>query len=321
MRPILTALAVLTACTFLTACGDAGETIGDANRPAPPASDFPAPEGRTLAQLMDSATGEGPIVSPAGQVLRKGSNRMGYGVFTPGREQIDDAEIALYAAPGNIDGKAIGPFPLRIDDLSTESAFAAETTVNDPDAAQVVYVGEFNLPSEGQWSFGALTRDGDGYTSSLVPAPAKAGQFDPPAAGDPAPRISTFTAADVTDISEIDTRIPPGTMHDVNFADAIGKKPIVLLFATPALCQSRVCGPVVDVAEQVKRDEGDGVAFIHQEIFIDNKPPAVRGQVTEYNLPSEPWLFVIDDKGIIRTAIEGAFGIDELTEAVREVKG
>ena len=43
-------------------------------------------------------------------------------------------------------------------------------------------------------------------------------------------------------------------MHDVDFADVVGKKPTVLLFATPALCQSRVCGPVVDVAEQVKRD-------------------------------------------------------------------
>ncbi len=55
-------------------------------------------------------------------------------------------------------------------------------------------------------------------------------------------------------------------MHDVDFADALGKEPIVLLFATPALCQSRVCGPVVDVAEQVKRERPDDAAFIHLEI-------------------------------------------------------
>ena len=53
-------------------------------------------------------------------------------------------------------------------------------------------------------------------------------------------------------------------MHDDDLAEVLGKKPVVLLFATPALCQSRVCGPVVDVAEQVKRESGDGAAFIHR---------------------------------------------------------
>ena len=59
-------------------------------------------------------------------------------------------------------------------------------------------------------------------------------------------------------------------MHDASFADVVGKKPAILLFATPALCQSRVCGPVVDIAEQVKAERGDEAAFIHQEIFKDN---------------------------------------------------
>ncbi len=61
-------------------------------------------------------------------------------------------------------------------------------------------------------------------------------------------------------------------MHDVDLADVVGKKPVVLLFATPALCVSRVCGPVVDIAEQVKSEVGDDVAFIHMEIFTDNDP-------------------------------------------------
>ena len=50
----------------------------------------------------------------------------------------------------------------------------------------------------------------------------------------------------------------------------LGKKPVVLTFATPQLCQSRVCGPVVDVVEQVKATATKGVAFIHQEIYKDN---------------------------------------------------
>ena len=52
----------------------------------------------------------------------------------------------------------------------------------------------------------------------------------------------------------------------------LGKEPIFLLFATPQFCQSRVCGPVVDVAEQVKDQFDDKAAFIHMEIYNDKNP-------------------------------------------------
>ena len=109
-------------------------------------------------------------------------------------------------------------------------------------------------------------------------------------------------------------------MHDDNLADVLGNQPVVLLFATPQLCQSRICGPVVDVAEQVKRDSPDDVAFIHQEIYNDNDiNKGTRPPVQDYELTSEPWLFVIDRDGTVRTAIEGAFSVEELQAAVDEV--
>ena len=129
--------------------------------------------------------------------------------------------------------------------------------------------------------------------------------------------IHTPTADDVGDVTEIDTRIPPSSMHDVDFADVVGKEPVVLLFATPALCQSRVCGPVVDVAEQVKRDRPDDAAYIHMEIWNQNDPnKGAREQVLDYNLRTEPWLFVINSDGTVSTRIEGAFSIDELNQAL-----
>ena len=36
------------------------------------------------------------------------------------------------------------------------------------------------------------------------------------------------------DIASIDTRLPPSSMHEADFADVLGKKPVVLLFATPS---------------------------------------------------------------------------------------
>ena len=106
-------------------------------------------------------------------------------------------------------------------------------------------------------------------------------------------------------------------MHDVNAAKTIGEKPTVLLFATPALCVSRVCGPVVDIAEQVKAELGDDAAFIHMEVFNNNNPnDGVRPQLKEYGLQTEPWLFVVDADGKVTTRIEGAFSVEELREAV-----
>ena len=64
--------------------------------------------------------------------------------------------------------------------------------------------------------------------------------------------------------------IPPSDMHDVDFADVVGKKPVALLFSTPQLCQSRVCGPVTDIELQMKSKYGDKMDFIHQEVYVDN---------------------------------------------------
>jgi hypothetical protein len=59
------------------------------------------------------------------------------------------------------------------------------------------------------------------------------------------------------------------------------------------------------------------------EIYKDNDPGTeeVRPQVEAFHLPGEPWLFVIDRNGFIRTEVEGAFGVDLLTGAVKEVTG
>ena len=322
-RAIATAFAV--AAIGLAAAGCGGESDGGQgvrSQAAPPVSDFPSADGKSLEQVMASADTEGPVVSPAARVLPLGKDRFAFGVFTLGKEQITDAEVAIYAAPGNgLKGAATGPFPARIEDLTTEPAFVAKSTAGDPDAAKVVYVSEIPLQKAGAWTFGALVKDGSGFGRSLLPTPSLVGQFaDIPAVGEPAPRIST-PIADEVPITEIDTRVPPDSMHNVDYADVMSEKPIVLLFATPALCQSRVCGPVVDIAEQAKREVGDNAAFIHMEVYNDNdlsKGPLP--QMEAFSLPTEPWLFVIDADGIVRTRIEGGFSVEELVEAVQKVQ-
>lgn len=318
----------------LIAAGCSGTYSGIRSMPAPSRSDFPSAAGKSLTDLLAQSDGEsGLVVSPTGEVFDKGSDRYGFGVFTAGREPITDAKVALYFAHGE-QGKALGPYPARVESLATESAYIAQSTGQDPQAGKVVYVVDgapFN--AEGEWRILALVEERGGTKGTIVPS-AAVGHFphpppglpksppNPPDVGEAAPRVHTPTAADVEgDLRKIDTRIPPDQMHKDDLAEVLGTEPVVLLFATPQFCQSRVCGPVVDEAEQVNQTEGKGVAFIHMEIYKKNNPSlGARPQVKAFRLESEPWLFVIDRHGIIRTRIEGAWSVPELERALREVR-
>lgn len=318
---IAVGVAAIGALALVGCGGSSDDDEGISAKDAPEASSFPSPDNRDLKQfLTEEAQGEGPVISPTGQVFEKGADRYGFGVFTLGNEQIPDADVAIYASPG-AKGKVQGPYPARVESLDVEPAYRSRTTSDDPDAAKVVYVSDVDFDKKGEWRIGALTREGDALQGSVAPSAVVGGKTRIPQAGEIAPAVHTDTAQGAGgNLEKIDTRIPPGTMHDDDLADVVGKEPTVLLFATPALCQSRVCGPVVDATEEVKAEYGDDVAFIHQEIYKDNSiDKGLRAPVQDFGLPTEPWLFVLDEDGRISTAIEGAFSADELRDALDKV--
>jgi hypothetical protein len=324
-RPGLVAAAVASVSLGVAACGGDSSGGESAGTPAPAASDFPPASGRTLTQILQGSAVQQSnlVVSPTGAVYGQGENRFGFGVFTVSREQVEDAEVAIYAAPSE-GGKATGPFPARIESLEVKPQFESQTTDLDPDSAKVVYVATVEFDREGNWDMVAVFREGSSYTASLIPTIKVGGYKEIPAVGEPAPRVHTPTVSDVGgDVGQIDTRTPHDDMHKVDFADVLGKEPAVLLFATPALCESRVCGPVVDVAQQVEEDEaGDGVNFIHMEVFNNNNASdGYRPQLLKFGLRTEPWAFVVDAKGIVRSRLQGAFSPSELEDAVRQVAG
>ena len=107
-------------------------------------------------------------------------------------------------------------------------------------------------------------------------------------------------------------------MHEKSFADVVGKKPVALLFATPQLCQSRVCGPVVDVGSQLKSRYGDHVEFIHQEVYVDNDPKracASRSSASTCR-PSRGCSWSASD-GRITARLEGSFGLAAFERALK----
>jgi len=344
---------LLAAAALFAGCGGGSDSTNTGpsgtetakSRPAPPKSDFPSPEGRTLRQVLKAADGPAELmVEPAAVVFYPGENRYPFEVFErQSKAPVDDAEVALYYAkvpepkPGAksksgvrgqeakaeaqaLDEPAVGPFPASLESLVTKPEFRARTTSEDPGAAGVVYSVPLDFPHDGDWRLAAILEEDGELKGALLPS-VIVGEFKKvPKVGQKAPLIHTPTAQDAHgDLSKITTRIPPDTQNKVDYADALGQEPIVLLFATPQFCQSRVCGPVVDVAEQAKHEFGDKAAFIHMEIYNENDPAeGVRPQVRAFHLPSEPWLFTIDRNGVVKDAVEGAFGLKLMHQAVEK---
>jgi hypothetical protein len=97
----------------------------------------------------------------------------------------------------------------------------------------------------------------------------------------------------------------------------IGRRPVALLFATPALCQSRVCGPVTDIVYQLEHEYESRMTFIHNEVYIDNNAAkGLRPQLLAFHVRTEPWLFTFNREGRVAARLEGAFGMRAARQAI-----
>jgi hypothetical protein len=283
----------------------------------PKESDFPATKGRTLQDVAD-AIGGGPEMGLAGSVFRAGEdNRIAFGV-------IDDTagfvygKTALYYAKSPT-SPAKGPFPAPADVLVTDPPYRSEQAATEADPFAAVYATHVKLPRQpGPYAVMAVTL----VDGKPVAAPSRLevitrAQDKVPEVGEQAPKVKTDTVASAGgDVEAIDTRRPTSDMHG-DFSELVGARPVALLFATPQLCQSRVCGPVVDVALQQRARYGDEVEFIHQEVYVDNEAgKGLREPLQAFGLPTEPWLFTIDRSGEVAARLEGSFGIESFRSAI-----
>jgi hypothetical protein len=293
------------------------EAVQSASNPAE--TDFPASGGQTLQQLADTMAA-GPSLALASSVFTTGGDsRMAFGMINQ-----DGAPVygptAVYVAPTPGD-PAEGPFLAPADVLLTEPRYRSEQAATTEDPFVAVYGAEVDFPKRGQYAVLAATRKADGaLTGATNTVTVSTADADPiPAVGEKAPVVHTDTLETVKgDEALLDTRQPPSDMHEVDFADVVGKEPVALLFATPQLCASQVCGPVADIALQMKASYGDRMKFIHQEVWVDNDTTkGLREPLKQFNLPTEPWLFVVDKTGKITARLEGSIGVAQFEEAVK----
>jgi len=149
-----------------------------------------------------------------------------------------------------------------------------------------------------------------------------------PAVGEAAVESESKTFDSVGGFGDLTT----GSLHDpdlyqTTIADAVASgRPTVVVFASPAFCTNAVCGPQVEVLQELKNRYLGRASFIHVD-FYDN-PQEIQGDldrarispvVREWNLPSIEWTFVIDGEGMVTARFEAFATIEEVEEELLRV--
>jgi hypothetical protein len=280
---------------------------------------FPSAAGKSLQQVATEVKGAGGTeVGLASSVFTIGQNRLAFGMID-NQGQFVYGPTVVYYAPSP-DRPAQGPFAAPADVLLTQPRYRSRQSAEETDPFAAVYQAQVRFKQKGPYAVLVVTKTANKLVAAPTRIDVSTKKADTiPEVGDAPPRVATDTLASVKgDEKLLDTRVPPTDMHKDSFDQILGKKPVALLFSTPQLCQSRVCGPVTDVAEQLKAKYGDRIEFIHQEVYVDNDVnKGLRPPLAAFHLRTEPWLFVVNAKGVITARLEGSFGVNAFENALK----
>lgn len=303
------ALAAGTAGTaaLLAACGGSG------SKPSGSGGTTTAPPAQSGSLQALAANLTQLSLLNAQSDLPVGRNRFTFGLSSPDNRLVEGGTPKVWFAKDQT-SKALGPFDARFlrmdayDKLKDKSPRSELTGF---------YVAEVDLPSAGNWLAVAVIEAGAAKAAGQGAIPVK----DKVVAqvGSNAISGKTPVATGQAELAKICTREPPCPLHYISFDQALQNgKPTAISFATPLLCESRMCGPVVDEQMLAFQSVGkDKANFVHLEIYPQrdtNKPAPL---FVKWGFQSEPWLIVIDRDGTIRTRLgEGPVVASEIESAI-----
>ncbi len=147
-----------------------------------------------------------------------------------------------------------------------------------------------------------------------------AGSTPHPQVGQPMPQVITPTTADAAGVDPICTRQPePCPFHETSLFDASASGPVALLVATPAFCQTDVCGPSVDFLIELADDYPD-MTFVHAEVFAqspnETPQPVIAPIIGALGIAWEPTLYVANAAGEIVSARHWAMSRADIKSAL-----
>ena len=324
--PLIGALALVA--LVAAACGGYGDDDdgddGGAEAAAAETVDFSAQavgaafNASVQPVLVNSALGVGP-------------NRVTFGLFRDDRSLIMDATatMRLYRVDGDrgtfVSEHALLPASIA---QQTEHRHGDGSTHVHDDPFATIYYANVEFDAAGRWG-AVLTVSSEGEThEGLLTQQFVVLETTPePHIGQPLPASTNLTLRDVDDVSEIGSSEEPiEELHELTVAEALATgKPVLVAISTPAFCQTRFCGPMMEeVVVPLWEEFGDVVQFVHVEPFDLNEARNNARLVpvplmAEWRLQSEPWIFVADRDGLVAAKFEGIAAVEEVRDVLMDV--
>ncbi|MBX7159384.1 MAG: hypothetical protein K1X95_03755 [Acidimicrobiia bacterium] len=297
-RSLIPLLAVTAA--LLAACGSGSDVAEGACAPGWPTT-IVVGDAQFTPVVVSADLGVGPTEFTLG-LLDRDQNSIGgpdtavdVRFFDLDRSQTEPAgggPASFFWAIPDVRGMYSAPV-----DLDAAGTWGAEVSVHRPGAAPMCEKVRFSVQEQPQ----------------------------APAVGAAAPHSDTRTAADAVggNLATITSDPNPDpSLYRYSVAELLdAHRPFVVAFATPKFCTSRTCGPTVDQIKQVAATHPN-CTYVHVEIFEDLDSPVPKKYVpavTEWNLPSEPWVFAVGADGRVAARFEGAMSDQSLRDAVEAV--
>lgn len=236
-----------------------------------------------------------------------------------------DQRIAVAFIQGNAPVKVTDPVDLVIKDEAGKASPAerAEAHLDGPDPATTpsgttpglpYYVVRHRFDKPGIYQVESTYK---GKTLNAALQVTVPGALGTPSPGQPMISVPTPTPADGRGVNPICTRQPACPLHDVSLDAALGEhRPLAVLFATPLLCQSRLCGPTLDNLLAVRDEFATKVRFLHMEIYTDTSGKKTAPVVDAYKLQGEPFLFLARADGTVFDRLDNAVDQAEMRSAL-----
>lgn len=272
--------------------------------------------------VSPSATGSGPEILPilVSSEITKGQNRFLFSLTDRQNKLIAAPDVAVH---------------LRFYDVDV----ARDTVAFETDSRFLwaiegekgLYAASVNFPDAGRWGTDFVATLPGGSVKTVRADYDVAESSSTPAIGAPVPAVDTPTLADVGgDPSQVSSDTSPEPrFYETSIRDALASgEPFVVVFSTPAFCETQLCGPTLQTVKSVAAGYLD-VTFINVEpykmIYADGRLQPVLDAnnqlqpadwTTAFGLLSEPYIFVVAADGTVAAKFEGVIGEDELRTAL-----
>jgi hypothetical protein len=249
--------------------------------------------------------------------LTLGPNRFAVGLLNASGQAITDASVHFHY------------FDLSNPNQPVLESESDATRLVSPDGRTAIFAHERAFTRAGDWGLEVQARFPDGKAAIQRIGFTVVASSSTVKPGQKAPAVDTPTLGSARDdLSKLSSAGDPNPeLYRLSLKQALANsKWTVLLFATPAFCQTRFCGPAYDVESALQKRYAQQANFIHVEVYSGLPNPAATNfqlvpAMQSFGLSTEPWLFIVRPDGVVAYRVEGFFLFDEVERHLKALIG